>query len=225
MIKYNGELVTDHNNLIQNGSLCICKAHKLSMATSDSDLQQNLDVTYDLFDPYIENVNSVNLDLTKTVKFPKDFFKRMLNLENFSISGCHFEEKTSLPDYSSTLNELRYLNMRYLKVTQLPYDIFRANNLKEAHLQGMSLGKISSFFARKSSKPYLITKLALIDMKLEELPTEIKNLAVLQELNLDHNPLRKLPAGLKELKKLQILSIQGTILTLLHQQGLWRHCI
>ncbi|XP_061180809.1 uncharacterized protein LOC133189455 [Saccostrea echinata] len=208
LIKYKGNPITDPSNLIQDGALCICKAHKISMATTDYDLESELDISYDLFHPYMENVNSVDLRITKKIAFPGDFFQKMPNLENFSITGCFLKEKQPLPGNSATLKELRYINISHVNVKELPSDIFRAEKLKEVHFQGIPLVKVKNIMQR-FSKPYVLTKLTLNDIKLEELPSDIKNLVLLEELSLDHNPLTRLPISLKELKKLRVLSIQG----------------
>ncbi|XP_062577865.1 uncharacterized protein LOC134239727, partial [Saccostrea cucullata] len=208
LIKYKGNPITEQNNLIQEGVLCICKAHKLSMATSDYDLESELDITYDFFQPYMENVNSIDLGLTKKVNFPGDFFEKLPNLENFSLTRCSLKDKHPLPGNSGTLKELRYVNIGNVNVTELPSDILRAEKLKEARFQGIPLVKIKNIMQR-FSKPYVLTKLILNDIKLEELPSDIKNLTLLEELSIDHNPLKRLPIALKELKKLRVLSIKG----------------
>lgn len=213
LIQYDGAPVTDPHNLIQHGSLCICKAHKLAMATTDSDLQSDLDLTDDLFAPYNENVNSVHFNINREVDFPKTFFRTMPNLENFSLNGLSFKGKSSLSSEIADLEELRYIDIRYIKVTALPNTILRGGRLKRVHFQGMPLGKVSSL-VQLFSKTYKITELTLKDLNLAELPGDIKRLTQVKELNLDHNPLKRLPAGLSELKQLQKLSIQGKYLRL-----------
>ena len=216
LINYEGNPVTDPNNLIQHSSLCICKAHKLAMATTDSDLQGDLDLTEDLFAPYMENINSVHLDFHQEVKFPANFFTMMPNLENFSLNGLSFQGKSFLSSDIASLKELRYINLKYVKVNDLPTSLFRGENIKQGHIEGVTLGRVSNIMTR-FSKTYRITRLTLRDVNMKELPSEIKNLSLLEELNLDHNPLTRLPTSLKELKKLQVLSIQGT--QLLYRQG------
>lgn len=207
-IRYEGVPVTDPHNLIQHGSLCICKAHKLAMATTDSDLQSDLELKDDLFAPYNENVNSVHLNINQEVDFPMTFFRTMPNLENFSLNGLSFKGKSGLSSEIANLEELRYIDIRYIKVTALPNSILRGISLKRVHFQGMPLGKVSSIMQR-FNKTYRITELTLKDLNLADLPGEIKYLSQVKALNLDHNPLKRLPSGLSELKQLQKLSIQG----------------
>lgn len=178
------------------------------MATTDSDLQSDLELTDDLFAPYNENVNSVHLNINQEVDFPMTFFRTMPNLENFSLNGLSFKGKSGLSSEIANLEELRYIDIRYIKVTALPNSILRGISLKRVHFQGMPLGKVSSIMQR-FNKTYRITELTLKDLNLADLPGEIKYLSQVKALNLDHNPLKRLPTGLSELKQLQNLSIQG----------------
>uniref|UniRef100_K1PTH6 non-specific serine/threonine protein kinase n=1 Tax=Magallana gigas TaxID=29159 RepID=K1PTH6_MAGGI len=204
-IRYEGALVTDPHNLIQHGSLCICKAHKLAMATTDSDLQSDLELKDDLFAPYNENVNSVHLNINQEVDFPMTFFRTMPNLENFSLNGLSFKEKSGLSSEIANLEELRYIDIRYIKVTALPNSILRGISLKRVHFQGMPLGKVSSIMQR-FNKTYRITELTLKDLNLADLPGEIKYLSQLSlgssSVNVGY-PLMNFDGGVQSLNRQQ----------------------
>lgn len=58
------------------------------------------------------------------------FFRTMLNLENFFLNGLFFKEKFGLLSEIVNLEELRYIDIRYIKVIVLFNLIFRGISLK-----------------------------------------------------------------------------------------------
>lgn len=61
------------------------------------------------------------------------FFRTMLNLENFFLNGLFFKGKFGLLNEIVDLEELRYIDIRYIKVIVLFNLIFRGISLKRVY--------------------------------------------------------------------------------------------
>lgn len=92
------------------------------------------------------------------------------------------QERTFFPKSKEELLQIKYLSLRWNRLSNLPKELFNLSHLE---------------------------RLELNNNVLEILPNEISNLKDLKELNLNINSLRKLPKEIIKLKKLEILNIKN----------------
>jgi len=153
--------------------------------------------------------------------------KHLTSLKYFSVKGCKSLKEFSLSsdsikrlDLSKTgikilhtsigdMNNLIWLNLEDLNLTNLPIELSRLRSLTELRVSKCSVvtkSKLEALFEG-------LTLLRLLHLKdccnLIELPANISSLESLHELRLDGSSVEELPASIKYLSELEVQSLDN----------------
>ncbi|KAL3745253.1 hypothetical protein ACJRO7_014374 [Eucalyptus globulus] len=147
----------------------------------------------------------------------------LVNLMHFSIKKCSQMEKlphsigklgslskldisssriTSLPDSIGNAKHLSFLNLSSTPIEELPISIGELTRLEFLSLKYCrNLGELPESIGNLTS----LQKLNLLGTNIVELPDSIKNLKQLKVMRMGFSPIRRLPAGIEMLEKLEEL--------------------
>ena len=128
-----------------------------------------------------------------------------LNL-SWDYHYCRDKKKYSaLPASIKHLRNLKYLNIDFCDLTELPPEIGDLTNLEEISIRRNYLSKLPAEIGKLKKLKYL----DLVLNQLNTLPKEIGALTSLETLILGHNPLTGLPNEISHLPNLRFLKLQG----------------
>nr|QLH55415.1 leucine-rich repeat protein [Archangium gephyra] len=168
-------------------------------------------------------------------ELPQDI-DRLSELTRLSLKTVVSIEK--LPASIARLSRLKSLSLEYTHLTQLPSSVLALTELEELNLRGLCLTKLPSGIGglkrlqrlvvgniEEDPDPYepcalrtvprelgqlsALVELDLTDRWIQSLPEELKNLRKLEVLSLGHNQLRRFPGFILKLPALRRLSVTG----------------
>ncbi|XP_072440695.1 leucine-rich repeat-containing protein 63 isoform X1 [Chiloscyllium punctatum] len=145
------------------------------------------------------NVNPYDLLVLRTITVGND----SLNLRG------HFLRQ--LPDLTALVSILKYLNLSFNTLQDIPAEIYRFSHLEVLNLRDNPIEEISSDIAK-------LANLRIFNIsfcQISTLPAGLFHLANLQSLNIAYNKISVISNDIKNLRKLQFLNIEGNELTTL----------
>lgn len=139
------------------------------------------------------------------------FFDKMGNfrvLRTLAIEECDFSE--GLPSTMGDLKNIQQLSFSNSILKELPASIGKLKRLRSLDLRSTQLATLPATIAklRELTHLYLGSADDGVPNNFETLPVEVCELANLHTLQLDQNPIKRLPTELKKLKKLSVVSLR-----------------
>ncbi|XP_060688894.1 leucine-rich repeat-containing protein 63 isoform X2 [Hemiscyllium ocellatum] len=144
-------------------------------------------------------VNPYDLLVLRTITVGND----SLNLRG------HFLRQ--LPDLTALVSILKYLNLSFNTLQDIPAEIYRFSHLEVLNLRDNPIEEISSDIAKLANLKIFNISFCQIST----LPAGLFHLANLQSLNIAYNKISVISNDIKNLRKLQFLNIEGNELTTL----------
>ncbi|KAK3436875.1 hypothetical protein EUGRSUZ_E03543 [Eucalyptus grandis] len=126
----------------------------------------------------------------------------LVNLKHLSIKKCSQMEK--LPYSIGKLGSLSKLDISSSRITSLPNSIGNARHLSFLNLSGTPIVELPISIGELTQLEFLSLKYC---RNLGELPESIGNLTLLQKLNLSGTNIVELPNSIKNLKQLKVMRI------------------
>jgi|GEM_PF-2214908 len=153
--------------------------------------------------PYLE---SIDLRISKNDTIVSADMSLLHSLKSLKLSG----RLISIDESLGQLESLEKLNLRYLKLRDLPASLSNLSHLVELNVEGNNLTVLPDL-----SKMNNLIRLFCRNNKLQSLPKGIGSLKMLKELHASGNQLSVLPDDIGELKSLEVLNLNNNHLRFL----------